>query len=58
MQWRWSKSEPTLDELLSDEPMLQAVRSAGLEPAEFRRRLVALSQRLAVQRRTECCCPT
>jgi len=32
MPWRWSQTEPTLDELLRDDAMLQAVRSAGSNP--------------------------
>jgi hypothetical protein len=59
MQWRWSQAEPTLDELLRDDAMLQAVRSAGLEPAEFRRRMAEMASRLAARRpiATHCCAP-
>jgi len=45
--------------LLRDDAMLQAVRSAGLEPAEFRRRMAEMASRLAARRpiATHCCAP-
>jgi hypothetical protein len=59
MQWRWSQTEPTLDDLLRDDAMLQAVRSAGLEPAEFRRRMAEMAARLAAGQSVapRCCAP-
>lgn len=42
----WSLAmEPTLDDLLTDDVLQQAVRSAGLTPNEFKERLRNLAVR-------------
>jgi len=49
MHWRWSQAEPTLDELLRDDAMLQRSERRA-RTREFRRRMAEMAARLAARR--------
>jgi len=51
MKVGWLNGEIDLEELLEDEVMTSAVKSAGLSPSEFRRQLTATARRVAGPRR-------
>ncbi len=40
------RGEPSLDELLADEVMILAIRSAGLTPSQFKAQIGELAARL------------
>lgn len=44
--WKSPQHEPSLDELLADEMMCPVMRSAGLDAAQLRRKLLETARRL------------
>jgi hypothetical protein len=57
-QWKTAVVEPSLDELLGDEMMVQVMRSAGVDAGGLRSLLAELAERVPVDTvRQHCECP-
>lgn len=55
MRWTLAVSEPTLEDLLSDEMMTTVTRSAGLDRSGLRAMLRDLARRVPAERLTPRC---